>query len=91
MRNYNTELAAVADLPKVALGEEVDTPIGRGIIVSMEMPFNGLYLSPQKAIAVVWFSTTDSINGWVSREFRLPELKKIITIENKISRIKGKL
>jgi hypothetical protein len=40
----------------------------------MEMDFNGLYIRPEVSEAVVWFSTEDSKNGWVTHSFRLNEI-----------------
>ena len=39
------------------------------------MSFNGLYLSPEQAMCVVWFSTSSTKNGWVSKSFRISEVK----------------
>jgi uncharacterized protein len=64
------------------LGEEVYSPAGKGIIVHLGMEYNGLYLLPGRAQAIVWFGTerSGSIPGsggtWVSRTFDLAELKK---------------
>lgn len=77
MTDYDKALKAVEGLSHFMLGQEVMTPIGKGIIVSLEMPSNGLYLSPQKATAVVWFSTQTSQNGWVQKEFPLSELEYV--------------
>lgn len=81
MRTYASELESMNKLPRFYLGQEVVTPIGRGIIIRMEMPSNGLYLSPEKATAIVWFSTEAAQQGWVQKEFALDELKDIIIID----------
>lgn len=84
MRDYANELANVAKYPVFALGEEVIVDgENRGIITKLHMPMNGLYLSPERAMATVWFSTDRAVSLpdvsglWVSREFRLDELKKV--------------
>ena len=84
MRDYASELANMATYPVFALGEEV--VVGgenKGIVTSLHMPMNGLYLSPERAMATVWFGTDRAVplpdvSGlWVSREFRLDELRKV--------------
>lgn len=81
MNDYEKALERMKELPNFKLGDEVSTPIGKGIIVSLEMPSNGLYLSPERATAVVWFSTEGSTNGWVQKEFELNELYNIFKID----------
>lgn len=81
MRTYASELESMDKLPKFYLGQEVVTPIGKGIIIRMEMPSNGLYLSPEKSTATVWFSTEAAQQGWVQKEFALDELKVIMTVD----------
>jgi hypothetical protein len=84
MNDYEKALERMKELPNFKLGEEVSTPIGKGIIVSLEMPSNGLYLSPERATAVVWFSTETTPNGWVQKEFALNELYKVFKIDLKM-------
>jgi hypothetical protein len=76
--SYLAALDRVNDeLPIFHLGQEVDTEYGRGIIISIAMPHNGLYLSPEQANAVVWYSTEGATQGWVNHEFRLTDLTPI--------------
>lgn len=75
MNDYEKALDAVKYMPRLYLGQEVKTPIGKGIIVKINMHFNGLYISPQTSTAVVWFSTMEAKDGWVNKEFRLSELE----------------
>ena len=75
MTDYEKALESVKDLPKIYLGQEVDTEIGRGIVVHLEMEFNGLYIRPEVSSVVVWFSTSDSKGGWVSKSFKLSDIK----------------
>jgi len=77
--DYEKALDRIKDFPKIYLGQEVDTPVGRGIMVSFHMDYNGLYLSPERSIAVVWFSTSESKQGWVTKQFELSELKTLQT------------
>ena len=62
---------------------KVNTPYGEGILVSMITEFNGLYVSYERTICMVWFGTENlgiSDNGqgrWISREISLNELVKL--------------
>jgi hypothetical protein len=73
--DYQKALDRIKIIPKIYLGQEVDTPIGRGIVVSIQMAYNGLYLSPEKSTAIVWFSTSEAKGGFVNKQFSLSELK----------------
>lgn len=64
-------------IPKYHIGQEVETDIGVGIIVSIEMPYNGLYISPERTMCVVWFSTEGAKGGFVNRQFKISELKPV--------------
>lgn len=79
MTDYQKALDRIKTIPKIYLGQEVDTPVGRGIVVSMQMEFNGLYLSPERSTAILWFSTSEARGGWVSKQFNLSELKILQT------------
>lgn len=81
MRTYESELETMRNLPKFYLGQEVVSPIGKGIIINLQMPSNGLYLSPEKATATIWFSTEDAQAGWVQKDFSLDELKVITVVD----------
>mgnify|MGYP001565052076 CR=1 FL=1 len=72
--DYEQQLEHVSTLPEFHLGQEVSTPLGLGIIVELRMPFNGLYLEPERSEVTVWFSTADAKGGWVSRGFGLKEI-----------------
>lgn len=81
--DYESALERVSSLPKFYLGQEVETKDGRGIIVSLNMFHNGLYLSPESNSAVVWFSTQKAVSKgskWVNAVYLLSELK---AVENK--------
>jgi hypothetical protein len=72
--DYQKALDGIKSIPKIYLGQEVNTPVGRGIVVSIHMEYNGLYLSPEKSI-IVWFSTSEAKGGFVNKQFELSELK----------------
>jgi len=75
--DYQKGLNAVKPLPTFYLGQEVETKDGKGIIVRLSMEFNGLYLSPERSEAVVWYSTSKAFDEgitWVSFTYRLSEL-----------------
>ena len=65
-------------LPNLILGREVETPIGIGLLVSAKMPTNGLYVSPEQATYIVWFSTEQSKGGFVQKEFSADELYPVV-------------
>ncbi len=72
--DYEKQLEHVSTLPDFHLGQEVITPLGLGIIVELRMPFNGLYIEPERSEVTVWFSTADAKGGWVSKGFSLNEI-----------------
>jgi len=75
--DYAKAKTVIKELPKFYIGEEVITEIGKGLLISISMPSNGLYLSPERAVGIVWYSTQDSKGGFVQKEFTLAELKKV--------------
>ena len=77
MSDYKKQLANTAGYPIVALGQEVETKYGKGIVVSASMPHNGLYISPGSASFVVWFGCGNNPHGIVSMTFGLTEIKLI--------------
>jgi len=63
--------------------QEVNTEDGRGLLISIETPFNGLYVEFDRAKAVVWYSTEKAVydssghgGKWISREYSLKELEE---------------
>lgn len=57
--------------------QKVRTPLGvSGIIVKIEVPFNGLYYSSEKATCVIWFGVRDDCT-WVSREYSVREIEML--------------
>jgi hypothetical protein len=59
--------------------QEVNTQDGRGILVNIETPFNGLYVEYDRAKAIVWYGTDKSVyngNRWISRECSLRDLEE---------------
>jgi hypothetical protein len=73
--DYGKAKINVSRLPKVYLGQEINTPLGKGIVINMSMPSNGLYLSPEKAELTVWFSTMQFKHGWVQYTYSYNDLK----------------
>jgi hypothetical protein len=64
-------------MPRFYLGQEVETKDGKGIIVKLGMEFNGLYISPERSNAIVWFSTEKAVldgRKWVNASYPLSEL-----------------
>ena len=59
--------------------QEVNTEDGRGILVSIETPHNGLYVEFSRAQATVWYGTDKSVyNGarWISKQYSLKDLEE---------------
>jgi hypothetical protein len=59
--------------------QEVNTEDGRGILVSITTPHNGLYVEFDRANATVWYGTDNAVyNGcrWITREYSLKELEE---------------
>lgn len=61
--------------------QEVNTEDGRGILVSIETPHNGLYVEFDRAKATVWYGTGNAVKSigggrWISREYSLKDLEK---------------
>jgi hypothetical protein len=82
---YNKkQIELAAKIPPFKLGELVETPDGKGIIVALSMPYNGLYLSFKNAKAVVWYSTSeaDLSNNKVNWEYDLTELQTLKPTSN---------
>ena len=66
--------------------QEVNTENGRGILISIETPFNGLYVEFDRARATVWFGEDGRMTNyigagviWISREYSLKELGKCVS------------
>ena len=75
-----SQLNILAVMPRFFIGQEVKTEHGIGIIVAIEMPHNGLYLQPERAEAVVWYSTERAFEEsikWVSFTYKLSELSAV--------------
>ena len=59
------------------LYQEVNTKDGRGLLISVETPFNGLYVEFDRAKAVVWYRNSVYDGGkWISREYSLKDLEE---------------
>jgi hypothetical protein len=77
LTDYEKALRICGVMPRFFLGQEVETKDGKGIIVKLEMEWNGLYLSPERSRCIVWFSTVNTKNKWVNAEYRLSELNVV--------------
>lgn len=64
-------------MPRFYLGQEVITKDGKGLIVKLEMEWTGLYISPERSKAVVWFSTDNTQSQWINRQYKLSELNMV--------------
>ena len=66
--------------------QEVNTEDGRGTLVSIDTPHNGLYVEFDRARATVWYGTENAVYStkgyggagarWVSREYSLKDLEE---------------
>lgn len=90
MSDYKTQLKLANKVPKFYFGQEVETPLGKGIIVNIHASHNGLYISWESASANVWFSTLEAKGGFVNSTFKLSELKSIGSKEQKLANEKEK-
>ena len=61
-------------MPRFYIGQEVKTKDGKGIIVKLEMEWNGLYISPERIKAQVWFGTGSKTTKWISDTYSLKDL-----------------
>ncbi len=82
LSDYQRAFDSVNGIPQFYLGQEVHTKDGTGIIVKMEMNFNGLYIVPDSSTIVVWYSTegaVDRVDGgkWIALTYNLTELALI--------------
>lgn len=77
---YNKKIVErMSGLPLLRLGQLVTTHDGNGIIVELKMEWNGLYINEETASATIWYSTAEAQNGWVSRQYKLSEIKASFT------------
>lgn len=59
--------------------QEVNTEDGRGLLISIQTPFNGLYVEFDRAYCVVWYGTDKSVYNvarWISKEYSLKDLEE---------------
>lgn len=88
--DYEKALDRIKEIPQVYLGQEVKTPVGKGIVVALMMDYNGLYILPELSKVTVWFSTSGAKGGWVNTTFKLSELK-INNRKDKLKKIEEKI
>lgn len=72
--DYQVALEHANKVPLFYIGQEVKTPIGIGIIVMLQIPYNGLHIMTDKATAVVWFGVETAKGGFSSKSFNLSEI-----------------
>jgi hypothetical protein len=65
-------------IPQYFLGQLVTTKQGRGIIVGLEMPTNGLYISPERTTITVWYGCGNDSERWVQLTYTIAELEEEI-------------
>jgi hypothetical protein len=75
--DYEKALHIAVGIPRFFLGQEVKTSDGTGIIVKMQMDYNGLYISPEKSYAVVWYGTSKRESRWVNARYKLTDLNVV--------------
>lgn len=75
VQNSTNEAKKCEDISHFHLGQKVTTNDGKGIIVKLEMEWNGLVVSPEKCTAVVWFlNSIGSKNRYITKSYKLSEL-----------------
>ena len=89
MTDYQKALESVKNLPHIYIGQEVSTPIGKGIVVSIEMDYNGLNLNPYRTMVTVWYGTERDTCGWLKKTFNISDVK--ITRKQKLENINEKI
>lgn len=72
--NYEKALNISRDIPRFYIGQEVQTKNGRGIIVKIEMEWNGFYIFPDKIKATIWFGGASNRAKWISDSYNLEDL-----------------
>ena len=79
MNDYEKALKLLEDMPKYHLGQEVNTPNGKGIIVELNMDHNGLYLVPHRSGVKVWYSNQRAVesDGWITNSYVLTQISAI--------------
>jgi hypothetical protein len=66
-------------IPQYFLGQQITTKEGRGIIVKLEMPTNGLYIEPERTQITVWYGCGNDSERWVQLTYSITELQKELT------------
>lgn len=77
LTDYEKALNIAVVMPRFYLGQEVETKDGKGLIVKLEMEWNGLYISAEQSKAVVWFSTMNKNTKWINASYKLNELNQV--------------
>lgn len=64
-------------MSELKIFQKVKTPDGKGILINIETPFNGLSISYEQAKCTVWYGMDSNQNGKVSWEYPLKEIEKL--------------
>jgi hypothetical protein len=76
--DYEKALLSLKDFPKYYLGQEVKTPLRKGIIIEQRMHANGICLTPvSSSSCIVWFSTESRKEGFVQKIFSYSEIETV--------------
>lgn len=59
--------------------QQVKTERGTGILISIHMPYNGLYIEPSRADCMVWFGVDKAQSGFV---WHVVDAREILRLNN---------
>lgn len=75
---FENNLEKVKTMPQYYLGQQVTTKEGRGIIVKLEMPTNGLYIEPERTQITVWYGCGNDSEHWAQLTYSIIDLQEEI-------------
>jgi hypothetical protein len=68
--NYQIQVDRVKEtVPKICIGQEINTSLGIGIVTEMSIPQNGLYLSPERLEIKVWYGMEKALESTKATSF----------------------
>lgn len=73
------EAKQIAEVAKLMF-QQVQTPHGVGLLIGLDVPYNGLYVEPCRAQFTVWYSTDKSQSGWVSHAYYVTDIKPYVEV-----------
>jgi hypothetical protein len=57
MIDYEKQKEKFKNFPKIHIGQEIQTEIGKGLVVGIDVPFlSGISVNPEKCAITVWYS-----------------------------------